>query len=255
MPQPPLSHRSCHLLFCCLLVSCTHAATAQTSHPTFEVASVKPSSPDADPKSGSWSIPSTGRFTATHLSLAHLIELAYDVDNSQIANRPDWLESNFYDVVAKPEDGIRLSRDELRPRLQDLLEKRFHLVAHTETRSIRGYALVVANGGPHLMPTKADHFPGYRIHVGSGEMRGFNWSMPQLAKYLTGVAGFPVVDRTGITGSYDIGFSYAATPDADSNLPSLDVALKQATGLLLKPQKVPVETIVIDFVDKVPTIN
>ena len=70
-----------------------------------------------------------------------------------------------------------------------------------------------------------------------------------------GLHGFPVVDQTGIAGSYDIGFSYEPKPDADSTLPTLDVALKQATGLLLRPQKVPVETLVIDSVDKVPTAN
>jgi uncharacterized protein (TIGR03435 family) len=86
-------------------------------------------------------------------------------------------------------------------------------------------------------------------------MRGANWSIAQLVKYLNPAAGFPVVDQTGITGSYDIGFSYAPNPEADSTLPSLDVALKQATGLLLKPQKVPVETLVIDSIDKVPTAN
>lgn len=231
------------------------ATTAQTSHPTFEVSSVKPAPPGADPNTGSWSFPSIGRFAASHVSLALLIQLAYDIDKSQIANDPGWLDTNLYDIVAKPEDGIRLTRDELRPRLQDLLQQRFHLVVHTETRSSRGYALVIADGGSHLSPTKADHFPGFRIHVGSGEMRGLNWSMPQLAKYLTPAAGFPVVDQTGLTGSYDIAFSYNPKPDSDSTLPSLDVALKQATGLLLKPQKVPVETIVIDSVDKVPTAN
>jgi uncharacterized protein (TIGR03435 family) len=79
--------------------------------------------------------------------------------------------------------------------------------------------------------------------------------MPQLAKYLTPAAGFPVVDQTGITGSYDIDFRYNPKPDADSGLPALDVALKQATGLLLKPQRVPVEMLVIDSVDRVPTAN
>jgi len=223
--------------------------------PAFEVATVKPAPPEANPKTGSWSIPSVGRFTATHVSLALLIQLAYDIDGSQIANQPGWLDTNLYDIVAKPEDGIPLTRDELRPRLQDLLQQRFHLVAHSETRSIRGYSLVVAKGGPHLTPTKADHFPGFRINVYSGNMHGANWSMPQLAKYLTPAAGFPVVDQTGITGSYDIDFRYNPKPDANSTLPTIDVALKQATGLLLKPQKVPVEMLVIDSVDKVPTEN
>jgi len=79
--------------------------------------------------------------------------------------------------------------------------------------------------------------------------------MAQFAQYLTFAAGFPVVDQTGIAGSYDVSFSYNPKPEAESTLPPLDVALKQATGLLLKPEKVPVETIVIDSVDKVPTEN
>jgi uncharacterized protein (TIGR03435 family) len=234
----------------CSLLLCIPAVAAQTAHPTFEVATVK-LAPGADPNTGSWSIPGSGRFTATHVSLALLIQLAYGVNNSQIANKPNWIETNLYDVVAKPEDGVHLTSDELKPRLQDLLQQRFHLIVHTEMRSTRGYALVVAKGGPHLIPTKAEHFPGWRQNVSSGQMRGANWSMPILAKYLTPAAGFPVVDETGITGSYDVGFSYAANSEAEGTLPSLGEALKEATGLLLKAQMVPVETIVIDSVDKV----
>jgi uncharacterized protein (TIGR03435 family) len=244
-----------YLLLGTLLCSCAAIAHAQTRQPSFEVATIKPA-PGADPNTGSWSLPGIGRFSASHVSLELLIQLAYGVDASQIANKPDWFASNLYDVVARPEDGIKLSREELRPRLQELLRQRFHLVAHMETRSGRGYALILAKGGPHLTPSKADNFPGFRINVSSGEMRGTNWSMPIFAKYLTSAAGFPVVDQTGLTGSYDIAFSYQP-PDAeaDSNLPALPVALKKATGLLLKPRTVPVETVVIDSVDRVPTEN
>jgi uncharacterized protein (TIGR03435 family) len=69
------------------------------------------------------------------------------------------------------------------------------------------------------------------------------------------VADFPVVDETGLTGSYDIDFSYAPNAEAESALPSFGGGFEEATGLLLKPQMVPVETIVIDSVDKVPTEN
>lgn len=253
-----------YLLVLCTLLSWMHAYAAPTSPlpispptslPSFEVASVRPSSPEADPQTGSWSIPGIGRFTATHVSLALLMKLAYGIDDSQIANKPEWLETSLYDITAEPESGIKLSRDQLRPRLQNLLRQRFHLVTHTETHSIRGYALVVAKGGPHLTPTKADHFPGWRFNVSSGHMRGANWTMPQFAIYLTPAAGFPVVDQTGITGSYDIAFDYNPKPEAESDLPILAAALKQATGLMLKERKVPVETIVIDSVDKVPTEN
>ena len=243
------------LLLSAVLLSSFPAANAQTPGPTFEIASVRPASPQADPNSGSWSPPGIGRFTATHVSLALLLQLAYGIDDSQIANKPSWLESTFYDITAKPEDGVKLTRDELKPRLQDLLRERFHLMAHTETRLTRGYGLVVAGGGPHLTLTKGDHFPGFRINVSPGQMRGANWSMLQLARYLTPAAGFAVVDETGILGSYDISFGYASASDPDSKFPSLDVALKEATGLLLRPQKVPVETVVVDSVDQVPTAN
>lgn len=79
--------------------------------------------------------------------------------------------------------------------------------------------------------------------------------MQQLAQYLTSAAGFPVGNQTELTGSYDIDFDYSQTPEADSELPALDVALKQATGLRLKPQKIPVEMLVIDSVQKVPVAN
>ncbi len=216
---------------------------------------MKPAPPDADPNNGYWSLPGIGRFTAHHLSLAHLIGLAYDIDVSQIDHAPSWLDVNLYDVEAKPEAGVKLSREELRPRLQALLQQRFRLVAHLGTNLVQGYALTVGKGGQHLTPTTGGGFPGMSVDTSRGQMRGKEWSMAQLAKFLTHAAGFPVVDETGIAGSYDIAFSYEPNPTADSTLPPLDVALKQATGLLLKPEKVKVETLVIDSVDKVPSEN
>jgi uncharacterized protein (TIGR03435 family) len=254
-PQSPLQCRICRLLLSFPVPLLISAATAQTPHPTFEVATVRLSPPDADPKTGSWTVPGKGQITATHVSLALLITLAYDVDDSQITNKPGWLDSKLYDIADKAEDGIQLNLEELRPRLQDRLQQRFHLVVHTETRVVRGYALVVAKGGPHLIPTKGDHFPGFRINVSPGEMHGLNWSMPQLAKYLTSPAGFPVIDQTGIAGSCDISFSYDSDLKPDSNLPRLNEALKQATGLSLELGKVPVEFLVIDSADWVPAEN
>jgi uncharacterized protein (TIGR03435 family) len=207
-PQSLLPCRICYLLLSFLVLFFVPAATAQTPRPTFEVATVKLSPPGADPKTGSWSLPGTGQITATHVSLALLIQLVYNMDDSQITHKPGWLDSELYDLAAKAEDGIQLTRDELRPRLQDLLQQRFHLAVHTETHLDSGYALVVAKGGPHLIPTRGDHFLGFRSNVSPGQMRGLNWSMPQLAKYLTPAAHFAVIDQTGIAGSYDISFSY-----------------------------------------------
>jgi uncharacterized protein (TIGR03435 family) len=242
------------LLLICLLLSLACAAKAQ-SRASFEVVSVKPAPPDADPNTGFWSIPGIGRFTASHVSLAVLIRLAYGIDESQIANKPGWLDSTLYDIDAKPEAGIALTRDQLKPRLQDLLQQRFHLSAQMETRPGRGYELVTTESVSRLTPTKGDHFADFHINVSRGNMRVANCTIAQLAQDLTHVAGFPVIDRTGITGSYDVSFAYNPKPEAESDLPALDVALKQATGLLLKPGKVPVEVLVINSVDKVPTPN
>jgi uncharacterized protein (TIGR03435 family) len=181
--------------------------------------------------------------------------LAYGIDPSQIANKPGWMDTSLYDVDAKPEEGVSLTREELKPCLQDLLQQRFHLVAHMETRFGQGYALVVAQNGPHLTPATGGHFPGQRHPVSSGRLHTYNCSMSQLAQYLTSAAGFPVADQTGLAGSFDIDFNYNPRFDMESPLQPLDMALKEATGLLLKPQKVPVETLVIDSADKVPTEN
>ncbi len=93
----------------CMFFSALRAATAQTLHPTFEVATVKLAPPQAYPNTGSWSLPGIGRFTATHVSLALLLQLAYGVDSSQISNKPDWLGTNPYDIDARPEEGVSLT--------------------------------------------------------------------------------------------------------------------------------------------------
>ncbi|WP_263410727.1 TIGR03435 family protein [Terriglobus tenax] len=236
---------------------------AQPTQPQFEVATVK-LDPGGDPRLGFWSIPNKGEFRAEHVTLTRLFQLAYNIDASQIANRPSWMDTELYSVLARPEEGVALSREELRPGLQALLRERLHLVCHTELRQRRGYALVSSETGtwrpgPGIVPTKGDHFPGYRIDTENGHMEGCNWTMATLAQYLTPVTGFPVTDETGIKGSYDIAFTFDPTPDdtpdTGSNQPRLETALRRATGLELRVKTVPVQTVVIDSVDRVPVEN
>jgi uncharacterized protein (TIGR03435 family) len=226
----------------------------RSPQPSFETATIKPT-PNADAVNGYWSRPGIGRFYAHSLPVRFLIQLAYGVEANQIAGKPSWFDSDFYDVDAKPEEGIKLSPDELRPRLQNLLIGRFHLVAHFETRTVRGYALLVAKGGPKLQPTKGDHFPGWRIDASAGHLEGLNWSMPYLATMLQRATGIPVADETGIAGSYDIKLRFAPGLDQDSTLPSLFTALHETLGLELKAQQVPMQVLVIDHIDRVPTPN
>jgi uncharacterized protein (TIGR03435 family) len=178
-----------------LLWSFFRLVVAQAPQPAFEVASVRVAPADADPQTGFWSRPGIGRFTASHVSLARLIQLAYGIDDSQIANKPGWMDTNLYDVDAKPEEGVSLTREELKPCLQELLHERFHLVAHMETRSGRGYALVVAQDGPHLKPASAGHFARERHPVSTCTPRS---GLPGL---LSGSAAFRERTRDVSSGS------------------------------------------------------
>jgi uncharacterized protein (TIGR03435 family) len=79
--------------------------------------------------------------------------------------------------------------------------------------------------------------------------------MAHFVPILSHPVGYPVVDKTGITGNYDIKLSYAPANDPNSNLPDLFTALQEQLGLKLESQKVPVEILVIDHVDRIPTEN
>ncbi len=234
------------------LLTLAPVASAQT--PSFEVATIKPN-PTCDSRQGYWSSPNTPDFKASCITLALLMRLAWNVDPSQVANQPSWLDSDLFDVAAKPEAGIVLSRDELRPRLQILLAERFHLVTHKETRMLPGYALVVAKGGQKLIPGHPDGKLNWRSGVYAGHTEVHNCTLPFLAQMLTPVAGFPVVDQTNLTGSYDINLVYSPDPETESTLPGLFAAIRATLGLELKSRKVPVETIVIDHVDRQPAEN
>lgn len=189
------------------------------------------------------------------MTLAFLIQMAYGVDSDQIAGKPNWLDSDLYDIVAKPENGVALSREELKPLLQDFLQQRFHLVIHHQTRLVPGYALLVAKGGPRLQPTQGGHPPGFRLYVGPGKLQGINWSMPYLAAMLQRPAGLPVINQTTVKGSYDITLEFAPDIESDSSLPTIFTALRETLGLELKAGKVPVDVVVIDSLDRTPTEN
>jgi len=220
----------------------------------FDAATIKPAD-KADPTNGYWSRPGIGRFYAHSLSIQFFIQLAYGVEKNQIAGKPAWLDSDFYDIEAKPEEGIKLSADELKPRLQSLLVERFHLAAHFEIKMVRGYALVVAKSGPELQATKGDHPPSWRIDTSTGHLEGLNWTMPYLAQMLQRATNVPVDDETSIAGSYDIKLQYAPDSEQDSALPTLYTALRETLGLELKARQVPMRVLVIDHIDRVPTAN
>jgi len=189
------------------------------------------------------------------VTLPFLIHMGYGIDEDQIVGRAKWMGSEFFDVVVKPSGEIPLTREQLKPVLQQLLRDRFHLTAHSDLEHVKGYMLVCAKNGPKLQPSNNDKPPNFRIYVGPGRLEGLNWSMAFLATTLQHPAGLPVVDQTGLTGAYDIKLNFAEGQGAESALPSLFTALHDGLGLELKLGKVSIPMLVIDHLDRNPTEN
>jgi uncharacterized protein (TIGR03435 family) len=246
-----------------LQIASTSQATSDfTPQPAFEVSSIRmadssPHSLDDLQKGIGLTSPikfPTNPFYAHYAPLKFLISLAYGVEDwEHIQGGPSWLGSQNYDIEAKVDGDRALTLEQMRPLLQNLLEQRFHLTVHREQKEVTGYALVVAKGGPKLQPSKEGERPfGYILPNGIQDQ---NASIQSLASMLTIPAGGTVTDKTGIVGSYDFKLKYATASHPDSNLPDLFTAVEEQLGLKLEPQRAPVDFLVIDHVDKIPTEN
>jgi uncharacterized protein (TIGR03435 family) len=224
---------------------------AETPH-SFEVASIRAVGPDP----GFTVFPKfpAAQFSGENMSLTLLISLAYGFSDNRISPKPDWLDSTFFTVRAKPEGDVALTAEQYRPLLQQLLQERFKLAVHHETREIPGYALVVAKGGPRLRSANEKNIDAMAYIVKDG-LRCPSVSIEVLAGLLTRPVGRPVIDKTGITGHYNLDLRFAPPASTDSPYPSIFTALQEQLGLKLEPQKVPTDFLVIDHVEKVPTEN
>jgi uncharacterized protein (TIGR03435 family) len=163
------------------------------------------------------------------------------------------MDSQLYDVDAKTPGDRALSREEMRPLLQDLLAQRFHLALHREHKTVSGYELVVAKDGSKLKAAKAGGETHAQILPNGFDAQSASTIL--LAEILTRSAGEPVVDKTGLAGEYDVRLRHAAANDVNSTLPSIFTAVQEQLGLKLQPDKVPVEYLVVDHADRVPTEN
>jgi uncharacterized protein (TIGR03435 family) len=229
--------------------------TADTAGPAFEVASLRL---DDSPFVNDSPL-GQNRWTATQAGLVRLLMLAFDLQRGQIVGVPDWSRSERYAVAAKAEDGVRLTRETLALCLQRFLAERFKLVAHRETQERKGYALVVAKSGSKMKAAKDG--PPLMSALRPDSLRARSVEMDTLAQILgESLAGQPVVNETGLAGTYEFTLTFAPevsnffgmpfpAPSTDSSLPSVFTALEEQLGLKLEPRKVPVELLVIDHVE------
>ncbi len=279
-------------------------AQAGQASPAFEAASVKPTSPytTTGRLTGGPGTDSPGQFIATNVTLGLLLLKAYDLKSYQLIG-PSLIDRNKYDIFAKIPPGT--TKANINMMLQKLLAERFGMTVHRERRNLSLYELVVAKGGPKLRerskapdeaPAGTDApslarkvrvgkddipvpLPGARVMMsfpekGVQHVTARGQTLAELIRLLEREIGRPLVDGTGLAGTYDFDLSYAmrpasgaaaassaASPGAAAQTtvsdpaPALFDALVEQLGLRIASKKGSVEVLVVDKVNKMPTGN
>lgn len=223
---------------------------SETRLPTsFEVVSIRPVPPDS---LGGISEPSGTEFRAHAMSLSVLVQMTFGINPNQMVI-PDWAQSVKFDIAAKTGSAVPLTYEQMKPLMQKMMAERFKMTYHRETRDVQGYDMVAAKDGLKLTPAKPGSSKGGGGGPGAIDMP--NTTMKSFAGMLTARLKRPVGDKTGAAGEYEVKLRFAPDGDAESTLPSIFTALQEEMGIKLQPAKVPVEMVIIDHLEKVPTEN
>jgi uncharacterized protein (TIGR03435 family) len=237
-----------------LLAFCV--ATARAQRPSFEVVSLKLGDPNERRKG----IGVRGnQLEVVNFPLKDMIGFAYDVETNQIFGGPKWIESDLFTITARPNVATPLrapddSANVLKLMLQSLLEERFTLAVHRETRVESIYELVVAKAGSRLKDSAGPDANGRQGFFGPpGYWVATNQPAASLVGPLSRQLGRAVRDKTGLTGRYDFTLRYVpelTQAAGDPNAPSVFTALEEQLGLKLESARGPVEVLVIDNAEK-----
>jgi uncharacterized protein (TIGR03435 family) len=228
----------------------TISAAAQTPS-SFEVASIKRS--DATAGSQLQYLPG-GRFRATAWTKL-LIQTAYGVEDYQVTGGPAWINTDRYDIDAN--GGAGAGKKEMLAMLKALLSDRFKLRLREERRDLPVYDLVVEKNGHKLRALKDGEPPPCRR--GDSFICGLT-SVAELANWLKYIVGRPVLDKTGISGRFDLLLDFdvysirGQAPPQDYDKPSVFEALKEQFGLRLEPQKAATPVLIVESIQR-PTQN
>lgn len=248
----------CLFLLVALVSFVSTSFFAQTSQPhvtAYEVVSVKPSIAGED-EPAQTNI-AGNRFIAKNLSLRDMVEMAYDMaTDDRIANLPPWGHSARFDIQATFEE-TKVHHGELeqtRIIVADLLADRFQLRSHFEKRVRPVYFLVADKGGSKV--DRAGVADKLEMNLGFGDIHLRAAAMTYLVQGVTLMVGRPVIDKTGLTGLYNIDLKCASDQLADTGeaRPTVFAALRNQLGLRLVPSKAPVDILVVDRLER-PSAN
>jgi len=246
---------------------------------TFDVATIRLAPPpDANFHVTVSSPPHSSRFEVTNLPIKTLLQIAYGFD-APVEGAPEWTTSTFYNIQARSDEAAdaklaKLTDNEVRLEKRNairvLLKERFDLKTHLETRNTAIYNLILAKGGvkmqtvpappppadgesPHAQPPADVQAHGSQHGL---EFVGSNAPMRAITGALSSMVEAPVVDKTGLTGTYNYTLQFGrdwSAHDPDS-WPSIFTAVQEQLGLKLDPVHESVPNLVVDHITK-PTEN
>jgi uncharacterized protein (TIGR03435 family) len=248
--------RSLLLLICCLAAAFAQPATL----PSFEVASIRASQQDGD------AIEVTpGALTMHNISLAGCVQWAYGIQEYQFSG-PGWLNQARFDISAKaphrPDSEAPAKEAQLRLMLQRLLDERFKLAIHRESKELEVMVLTVGKNPHKLQPVDTEGSPSFT--TGNMSLIGHGATIRQMTDFLSRAVRFPMVDETGLTGrfNYTLDISAYVTEEMrKSQGPPAEAtgiiaqAIQTQLGLKVTSKKMPVEIIVVDHAEKTPVEN
>lgn len=203
------------------------------------------------------------RLTLEGYDLWELVMEAYNVRNYQVSFDRSNVGSDgdvntYYDISAVADGNDSPTRDQFRQMMQALLADRFKLKFHRETKEMPVYALVVAKGGPKFKPSAPEAIPSghFGVNGRNQNMVLTKASMNSLAEGINNILfpNRPVIDKTGLTGTYDL--TLEATPEfritRNPQLGDLSVfdAVQEQLGLKLESQKANIEVLVVDHMER-----
>ena len=254
-------------------------AFAQAPRPAFDVASIKRTPERTDEagipvqSGGTFAARPGGRLEVRNNPISNVINNAYGIALYQLFGAPDWVTSERYDMDAK--GPAESSRKDIMLMAQTLLVERFAMKAHFETREMPAYILTVAKGGVKMHFLNSENCVPRDSTTSNREQppnvcgnnqvtRNRGWtatriSMPGVTGVLAMALRGPVIDKTGIQGTFDVSLRWsddlATAPSDDPDAPpTLSTALRDTLGLEVKRGRGPVEVLVIDHIER-PTSN
>jgi uncharacterized protein (TIGR03435 family) len=234
---------------------------AADADPDWEVVSVKARDPNDTNNSQSMSMQG-GRFVIVNRPVVGMLMFAYGMHKKEIVGAPEWIESERWDVQGVPDVPGHPSLKQTQSLIRKLLEERFGLKVHRETKELAVYAITVAKSGEKMARSAGDPngTPDENEQSNGGvlTMRMTNMSMAEFAPDLGYFLDRPAVDQTGLAGRYDFQLKWTVdeskVPADGSTPPGLFTAIQEQLGLKLEPVKAPAGVLVIDKIER-PSAN